>query len=140
MIMDYNGTTKTAVLAETLGAAIVAGDYTIPANLTYVLGTLSTAPPLLSISVWRDKKRYDYRDVRPTSLTLDMPVANEANQVFPSLEAQFKGIVEAVTDESAPVLPNAMLATRSEEHTSELQSLMRISYAVFCLKKKKITH
>src|SRR3546814_5791261 len=29
------------------------------------------------------------------------------------------------------------LAVRSEEHTSELQSLMRISYAVFCLKKKK---
>src|SRR3546814_3543674 len=31
-------------------------------------------------------------------------------------------------------------AKRSEEHTSELQSLMRISYAVFCLKKKKIPH
>src|SRR3546814_1250101 len=30
--------------------------------------------------------------------------------------------------------------TGSEEHTSELQSLMRISYAVFCLKKKKKTH
>src|SRR3546814_5777477 len=30
-------------------------------------------------------------------------------------------------------------ATRSEEHTSELQSLMRNSYAVFCLKKKNIT-
>src|SRR3546814_4073334 len=30
-------------------------------------------------------------------------------------------------------------AKRSEEHTSELQSLMRISYAVFCLKKKNIT-
>src|SRR3546814_2494069 len=29
------------------------------------------------------------------------------------------------------------ISTRSEEHTSELQSLMRISYAVFCLKKKK---
>src|SRR3546814_7323860 len=29
---------------------------------------------------------------------------------------------------------------RSEEHTSELQSLMRISYAVFCLKKKNIVH
>src|SRR3546814_5764148 len=29
--------------------------------------------------------------------------------------------------------------SRSEEHTSELQSLMRISYAVFCLKKKKYT-
>src|SRR3546814_1649209 len=36
----------------------------------------------------------------------------------------------------------ALRARRSEEHTSELQSLMRISYAVFCLKKKKkiITH
>src|SRR3546814_5222407 len=34
--------------------------------------------------------------------------------------------------------PNASsFAFRSEEHTSELQSLMRISYAVFCLKKKK---
>src|SRR3546814_2415076 len=31
----------------------------------------------------------------------------------------------------------ALLPARSEEHTSELQSLMRISYAVFCLKKKK---
>src|SRR3546814_7648205 len=30
-------------------------------------------------------------------------------------------------------------AARSEEHTSELQSLMRISYAVFCLKQKKTT-
>src|SRR3546814_4768876 len=33
---------------------------------------------------------------------------------------------------------NALKAVRSEEHTSELQSLMRISYAVFCLKKKNI--
>src|SRR3546814_1043008 len=32
-----------------------------------------------------------------------------------------------------------MCVNRSEEHTSELQSLMRISYAVFCLKKKKST-
>src|SRR3546814_9816795 len=31
----------------------------------------------------------------------------------------------------------AQVSTRSEEHTSELQSLMRISYAVFCLKKQK---
>src|SRR3546814_5203379 len=35
-----------------------------------------------------------------------------------------------------PVVP---LGNRSEEHTSELQSLIRISYAVFCLKKKKNT-
>src|SRR3546814_4497191 len=35
-----------------------------------------------------------------------------------------------------PAAQQAFAETRSEEHTSELQSLMRISYAVFCLKKK----
>src|SRR3546814_4209240 len=47
-------------------------------------------------------------------------------------------------DSLAAVNPRVILATasafgseRSEEHTSELQSLMRISYAVFCLKKQK---
>src|SRR3546814_8116855 len=39
-------------------------------------------------------------------------------------------VFAAATPPSSPVL-------RSEEHTSELQSLMRISYAVFCLKKKQ---
>src|SRR3546814_7550723 len=41
----------------------------------------------------------------------------------------------ATTAEDA--LRNRRRCMRSEEHTSELQSLMRISYAVFCLKKKK---
>src|SRR3546814_3531362 len=36
--------------------------------------------------------------------------------------------------------PRGGICERSEEHTSELQSLMRISYAVFCLKKKKNIH
>src|SRR3546814_1819801 len=38
------------------------------------------------------------------------------------------------------VAPSLGPLERSEEHTSELQSLMRISYAVFCLKKKKNPH
>src|SRR3546814_2291957 len=38
---------------------------------------------------------------------------------------------------SMKVLKATAMVSRSEEHTSELQSLMRISYAVFCLKKKK---
>src|SRR3546814_2032622 len=38
--------------------------------------------------------------------------------------------------ESENLIPSNDHANRSEEHTSELQSLMRISYAVFCLKKK----
>src|SRR3546814_6340627 len=37
----------------------------------------------------------------------------------------------------SPVVAGLIYVLRSEEHTSELQSLMRISYAVFCLKKKK---
>src|SRR3546814_10801436 len=37
----------------------------------------------------------------------------------------------------APLFEPSFIAGRSEEHTSELQSLMRISYAVFCLKNKK---
>src|SRR3546814_1307882 len=39
-----------------------------------------------------------------------------------------------------PYVGETATATRSEEHTSALQSLMRISYAVFCLKKKKHKH
>src|SRR3546814_1987020 len=38
---------------------------------------------------------------------------------------------------TSPRQPAALVPARSEEHTSELQSLMRISYAVFCLKKKR---
>src|SRR3546814_10036075 len=40
--------------------------------------------------------------------------------------------------DSSQLLPGHGGVMRSEEHTSELQSLMRISYAVFCLKKKKV--
>src|SRR3546814_10373117 len=39
---------------------------------------------------------------------------------------------------TADAVASALVLDRSEEHTSELQSLMRISYAVFCLKKKII--
>src|SRR3546814_8930293 len=48
-------------------------------------------------------------------------------------ENMFSGMIEPCDGQI--VSPSA--AQRSEEHTSELQSLMRISYAVFCLKKKK---
>src|SRR3546814_2933889 len=48
------------------------------------------------------------------------------------------GTTPVTFDPSAPVSRGQMTTfIRSEEHTSELQSLMRISYAVFCLKKKK---
>src|SRR3546814_4553521 len=44
---------------------------------------------------------------------------------------------QTVPDFQSPAMHDELAYARSEEHTSELQSLMRISYAVFCLKKKK---
>src|SRR3546814_9168717 len=44
---------------------------------------------------------------------------------------------EEVRRQGGPRCAHGTRTARSEEHTSELQSLMRISYAVFCLKKKK---
>src|SRR3546814_1648114 len=45
--------------------------------------------------------------------------------------------VLAALDAGLTTVDSSLGGLRSEEHTSELQSLMRISYAVFCLKKKK---
>src|SRR3546814_7211539 len=54
--------------------------------------------------------------------------------------AECRGSLAGMFDGDAQAEPGAILCAadaRSEEHTSELQSLMRISYAVFCLNKKK---
>src|SRR3546814_7109852 len=71
--------------------------------------------------------------------TVDIPAFVERwlGRVPPEARAtleQWRETLEHALAESAPILvPNGSI--RSEEHTSELQSLMRISYAVFCLKK-----
>src|SRR3546814_2559315 len=56
----------------------------------------------------------------------------------PEVTLEIGSLPRAVAERTAPALPARTTAdaVRSEEHTSELQSLMRISYAVFCLKKK----
>src|SRR3546814_1211745 len=56
--------------------------------------------------------------------------------MFPSLEVVGRRAVEISWREFFADPQLETLIARSEEHTSELQSLMRISYAVFCLKKK----
>src|SRR3546814_1772106 len=66
-------------------------------------------------------------------------------QAFESQQRRITG-TEVIDSQSHPQLPQTMhllqrhlrvIHHRSEEHTSELQSLMRISYAVYCLKKKR---
>src|SRR3546814_6509736 len=69
-------------------------------------------------------------------------------RVVTGLDAQEQAVVDQAmidadgTANKSKLGANAILAVslRSEEHTSELQSLMRISYAVFCLKKKQNHH
>src|SRR3546814_4231311 len=69
---------------------------------------------------------------------------------FKALEEQLSGDTHGLTKKEVLQLtrerdkfelsPGGIRDMRSEEHTSELQSLMRISYAVFCLTKKKKTN
>src|SRR3546814_5172748 len=57
--------------------------------------------------------------------------ASEATLWIATQPVDWSGNVVTIAD------ARTAMGKRSEEHTSELQSLMRISYAVFCLKKKK---
>src|SRR3546814_4362235 len=66
------------------------------------------------------------------------PARNDQWASFPALATQAVSVLSInIATVIGPTPPGT--GVRSEEHTSELQSLMRISYAVFCLKKKKHT-
>src|SRR3546814_5292946 len=74
----------------------------------------------------------------PRKATKTSAVKKPAKPDLLAVRAQIDGIdreIQSLIAERA--LFAHQVGTRSEEHTSELQSLMRISYAVFCLKKKK---
>src|SRR3546814_9921074 len=82
-------------------------------RLTRIVGSTATGSPTKPRSTWRSIPELGSGSVRVTF---------SASTRFASL----------------PEMPTARPPrSRSEEHTSELQSLMRISYAVFCLKNKK---
>src|SRR3546814_1717592 len=75
--------------------------------------------------------------------TSNRDVRDDDGQAADRFAAEFPGTIR-VPDFAGPCEAKSyissldyLVAGRSEEHTSELQSLMRISYAVFCLKKKK---
>src|SRR3546814_3665124 len=64
------------------------------------------------------------------------PASRDCSSRPPATE---RNVIPAAAGSDMPPVSSTrrfFLAARSEEHTSELQSLMRISYAVFCLKKK----
>src|SRR3546814_3477416 len=86
-----------------------------------------------STRAWSDRFAKAFDGLKPT-----MTQAGVYSSVLHYLKA-----VAATQSTDGKVVADKMrqipIKDRSEEHTSELQSLMRISYAVFCL-KKKITH
>src|SRR3546814_1647318 len=79
-------------------------------------------------------------EVVPFTEKIDKKLAHIVKKTFVEMsieEMQFL-IRQTMPDQARSERVWNQTAVRSEEHTSELQSLMRISYAVFCLKKKKI--
>lgn len=109
MIRGYAGASKTATLAEVLGSAVAAGNYTIPPALIYVLST-GLSVPLLSVSVWRGRRRRDYRDCALSSFAINIPVANDASTDLPSIEFAVMGVPEAEADTTTPALPSSALS------------------------------
>src|SRR3546814_6598250 len=73
-----------------------------------------------------------------TTLFRSCDVTNEAQVIDLWNCAEETGPVALAIYNAGNNTPGKISGMRSEEHTSELQSLMRISYAVFCLKKKSI--
>src|SRR3546814_9932346 len=76
---------------------------------------------------------YDYSKIEP-ELAESYAMAPDGKSVT------FKIRKDAKFHDGAPVTAHDVKCSRSEEHTSELQSLMRISYADSCLNKKQHTH
>lgn len=108
MIRDYVGSTKMAYLSEDASSAINSGSYTLPAGLFYTLST-GLSIPLLSCSVWRHKKRYDYRDCALSSFAINIPVSNDAQTDSPSIEFSMVGVPITPTDQDALAVPDAAM-------------------------------
>src|SRR3546814_9404125 len=81
------------------------------------------------VSGWVHKKR-DHGDL----VFIDLRDHYGIVQIVTEVDGPAFDVIESLRNESVVTVTGKV---RSEEHTSELQSLMRISYAVFCLKKKQ---
>src|SRR3546814_8976142 len=79
------------------------------------------------------------RELRRRSIAADFRATGQTGILIVGAGVSVDAVISDFVAAAAASLSPAA-APRSEEHTSELQSLMRISYAVFCMKKKKNTN
>src|SRR3546814_8754288 len=90
-----------------------------------------------SFALYLKTKNYHWHVQGPRFRELHLLFDEQAAQIFATTDL----IAERVRKNGAPTLRSiGDIGRRPEEHTSELQSLMRISYAVFCLKKNITTN
>src|SRR3546814_6674571 len=103
---------------------------------TMAANDLVAAGPMRIISTELGRENYTFEIAQPVrkagSGEDEDAAARDEDEKAASADEQDGDEPTFVVDNQAPVV-------RSEEHTSELQSLMRTSYAVFCLKKTKTT-
>src|SRR3546814_8310462 len=123
-----------------------------PAEIEAAIGRVSPET-LRALSVAAERITQFHRRQTLTELSYLDPAGVRLGARFTPLDAAGLYVPGGLAAYPSSVLMNAIPAkvagvprlamvvpTRSEEHTSELQSLMRTSYAVFCLKKKNNTH
>src|SRR3546814_3463502 len=120
------------VLRESLEAALTgAGLPYAPDDGARLIQAVKDARPFDDVAPALERLRTKYKTAILSNSERAMMQHNRTRLGVPFDEAVLADEVDAYKPD-----PRMFAALRSEEHTSELQSLMRISYAVFCLKKK----
>src|SRR3546814_5946667 len=111
--------------------------------LTFTLGAEEYGVDILKV---QEIRRYDTVTRIPDTPDFIKGVVNLRGTIVPVIDLRQKLKFERADYDAFTVMIILNIAkrvvgmVRSEEHTSELQSLMRISYAVFCLKQKQNNH
>src|SRR3546814_5591282 len=118
--------------------ALVTGVQTCTLPICNLVGALPVSLDILKANYWLVPFSADDPLHTPNTLNVALPtVALAFGDAIKTVMTSGYAFDEMLGDIQHPAFIDGRIPTRSEEHTSELQSLMRISYAVFCLKKKK---
>src|SRR3546814_10253668 len=98
-------------------------------------------PPILKAMNERQSRIADGLAAADKGARALQDASTKSEEALHAARAQAPDILAAANKQASQIVEKGKnTAQRSEEHTSELQSLMRISYAVFCLKQKTTTN